>query len=472
MPTIPVSPAALVLTAALSTLGAEAPAQVDDVPTYAPTVDRILREAVARGRAYDMLTDLCTTAPHRLAGSPGAAAAVEWARQTFEEVGLENVRLEPVIVPHWERGDVCRVTLAAPAGLAGEELTAIALGSSVATPEFGLTAGVIEVQSFEELSERRAEAAGKIVFFNRPMDPESIDTFKAYGGAVDQRVRGASEAAKVGAVAALVRSMTTRHDDVPHTGNMRYSPGVPQIPTAALSTVAAERLSDMIEADLPIELHFVQDPQWFDDEPSANVIGEIVGSTYPDEILVVGGHLDGWDVGQGAHDDGAGTCEAIEAARLLVHLGLRPKRTIRVVAFMNEENGLAGGRAYRADHADEMPNHVFALESDSGGFRPRGFTTTARPEAKAILDEIAKLLEQADCGLMLEGAGGADIGPMALDGVPLAGLHPDSSRYFDVHHSENDTLATVNDREVNLAAGAMASLLYVLADLDERLPRR
>lgn len=469
---MPVTTASRPLAALLTAvLGAGATAQADDVAAYAPTVDTILREAVARGRAYELLTDLCTTAPHRLSGSPGAAAAVEWARQTFEDVGLQNVRLEPVVVPHWERGEVCEVTIAGPAGLAGESLSAIALGSSVATPPFGLTAEVIEVQDFDELDARRDEAAGRIVFFNRPMDPESFDTFAAYGGAVDQRVRGASEAAKTGAVAALVRSMTTRLDDVPHTGNMRYARGVRQIPTAALSTVASERLSDMLAAGVPVRLHFTQDPEWHDDEVSANVVGEIVGSEFPDEVLVVGGHLDGWDVGQGAHDDGAGTCEAIEAARLLLHLGLRPKRTIRVVAFMNEENGLAGGKAYRAAYADQMDRHVFALESDSGGFRPRGFTTTARPRGKAVLDAIAELLAPADCGLMMSGGGGADIGPMALDGVPLAGLHPDSSRYFDVHHSANDTLATVNDREVNLAAGAMAALLYVLADLDEPLPR-
>ncbi len=456
---------------ALACLAAVSPPR-GDVAAYAEDVDTILREAVARGRAYERLVDLCTTAPHRLSGSAGAAAAVEWARQEMIDIGLENVRLEPVTVPHWERGDVCLVRVAEPAGLVGDELTSITLGSSVATPEFGLTAEVIEVQSFEELAERRAEADGKIVFFNRPMDPESINTFAAYGGAVGQRSRGASEAAKAGAVAALIRSMSTRLDDVPHTGNMSYAVGVPKIPTAALSTVASERLSDMIEAGVPVKLHFRQNPVWHADKPSANVVGEIVGTTFPEEILVVGGHLDGWDVGQGAHDDGAGTCEAFEAARLLLQLGLRPKRTIRVVAFMNEENGLAGGRAYREQHAAEMPNHVFALESDSGGFRPRGFTTTAKGDAKAILDEIAKLLEPADCGLMLDGRGGADIGPMQLDGVLLAGLRPDSSRYFDVHHSESDTLATVNDREVNLAAGAMAALLYVIADLDERLPRR
>lgn len=440
------------------------------VAPYAETVERILREAIARGQAYDSLVDLCTTAPHRLSGSTGAAAAVEWSRQAMEAAGLENVHLEPVIVPHWERGSTCRVRVVSPPALAGEELTALALGGSIATPPQGVVAKAIEVADFEELLARRDEAEGSIVFFNRALDPELVNSFSAYGGAVNQRVNGAAEAAKAGGVAAVVRSMSTRLDDFPHTGTMRYPPGVPRIPTCALSTLAANKLSGWL-ADGPVTLRFDQDPRWLEDKPSSNVIGEWRGSERPDEVLVVGGHLDGWDVGQGAHDDGAGCCEALEAVRLLRHLGLRPRRTIRLVHFMNEENGLAGGRTYHADHVEEMGQHVFALESDRGGFAPLGFTTNAKPKAKAYLDAIAALMAGFGCGDMDTGGGGADIGPMALDGVVLAGLKPSPHRYFDLHHSERDTLEQVSHREINLAAGTMAALLYVLADMEPDLPR-
>jgi len=455
----------------LSALLAAPPVASGQLETYHETVERLVRRALSEGRAYTRLAELVDVAPHRLSGSPGAAAAVEWARQTMEREGLQNVRLEPVTVPHWVRGEVAELRVSGPPALAGAPLSIVALGGSVGTPPSGVTGRVLEVTSFNEVARLGERARGAILFYNRPMDASLLDPFDAYRGAVSQRTRGAIEAARVGAAAVIVRSMTTRRDDVPHTGGMRYEDGVPRIPAAAVSTLGADWLSARLAAGHEVELTLRLDCETLTDEPSFNVVGELVGSERPDEIVVVGGHLDAWDVGQGAHDDGAGCCQSIEAVRLIRELGLRPRRTIRVVLFMNEENGLRGGRAYRADHADELDRHVLALESDSGGFVPRGFTTNANPEAFAILESIVGLLEPAGAGTLWPGGGGADISPMAPHGVVLVGLKPDPQRYFDLHHSHSDVLSAVSDRELNLGAGVMAALLYVVADLPEPLPR-
>ena len=299
--------------------GAAAAGAPNPLAPYSATVERILQAALEEGRAYQLLSELCAEAPHRLSGSPGAARAVEWVHAQMLAAGFENVRLEPCLVPHWERGSPERLTVRLPAadGAADVELPILALGGSVATPEGGLRAGVIEVESFEELRARAAEAAGKIVFFNRPMDQREFDTFRAYGGSVSQRSRGAVEAARAGGVAALVRSMCTRIDDFPHTGTMGYEEGLERVPSAAVSTRGAEQLSAWIAAgadpQLTLELACVQ----HEDVESFNVVGELVGSELPDEVVVVGGHLDCWDVGQGAHDDGAGCMQAFEVVRLL-----------------------------------------------------------------------------------------------------------------------------------------------------------
>ncbi len=440
------------------------------VAPYRDTVQAIIDRSLEVGGAFPLLTELCTRAPHRLSGSPGAAAAVEWARQQMERAGLENERLVPVTVPHWERGSIEQLHIVAPAALR-EELTILALGGTEGTPPEGVSGEVIEVQSFDELFERAAEAEGKIVFFNRPMDARLPSTFEAYGGAVGQRANGAAEAAKVGAVAAIVRSVTTRLDDFPHTGGMRYQDGIPRIPTAAVSTLDAERLSTLIERAGPIELTLRLDARWRDDAPSFNVVGEIVGDERPEEIVLVGGHLDGWDVGQGAHDDGSGSMHALQAVRLIKQLGLSPRRTIRVCLFMNEENGLRGAAAYRAAFADELERHVFALESDRGGFTPRGFTTNAKPEARAIIEAVAGMYTAVGADKVIDGSGGADINGLATHGVVLAGYLPDGQRYFDLHHSERDTLDQVSPRELELGAGVIAGLIYVVADLEQTLPR-
>jgi len=434
-------------------------------------VERIVGAALAEGEAYSMLAELCRVAPNRLTGSPGYTAAAEWARQTMERAGLENVRLETTPAPHWTRGDVGEVRIVEPPELAGTALPMVALGGSVPTPELGLTAEVVAVDGLEAAAELGEAARGRIVLFNGPMDPTRLDTFGAYGGAVGQRVHGASAAARVGAVGALVRSMTTRRDDVPHAGGMRYAADAPRIPTAAISTLAADRLAALLDAGRRVVVHFRQDCRTLGEVPTHNVVGELVGREHPEQVLVVGGHLDAWDVSEGAHDCGGGCCQAIEAARLLRSLDLVPRRTIRVVLFGNEENGLAGGKAYAADHADEMGDHLLALESDRGVFTPRGFTTNANPAARATLEEIVALLAHTGASELRNGGGGADIGPMRAHGVVQVGYLPDAQRYFDLHHTARDTFDEISDREINLGAGVIAALLYVVADLEEPLPR-
>ena len=303
------------------------------------------------------------------------------------------------------------------------------------------------------------------------MDGTLLSTFPAYGGAVGQRVNGASEAARVGGVAALVRSMTTRLDDFPHTGGMRYAEGIEKVPTAAVSTRGAELISDLLEKGETVKLQLELDCKSFEPAPSFNVIGELVGREKPEEIVVLGGHLDCWDVGQGAHDDGGPCCQTIEAVRLIKKLGLRPRRTLRVIMFMNEENGLGGAKAYYADHKDEMKNHVFSVESDSGAFTPRGFQSNASPEAMKVLRDIAMLFEGTGGERIAQGGGGADVSPMKQSGVIVGSYLPDSQRYFDLHHSERDTIDQVSPREIEMGAGLIASLVYVIADLEVRLPQ-
>lgn len=448
-----------------------APSDVEAVADYGPTVDRILAASLAEGRAYDLLTELCAVAPRRLAGSPGASAATAWARETLRALGFQNVRLEEVTVPHWVRGEVGEVRFAEPPQLSGDSIPMLALGGSVGTPTEGVTAEVILADGIDAVAALGEAARGKIVLLNRPMDPSLVSTFDAYGGAVGQRSRGAVEAAKVGAVGALVRSMTPNHDDVPHTGATRYTDGVTRIPFAAISTNGADHIASLIASGQRVVVTLRQDCRTLPDTEGHNVIGEWPGRELPEEILVVGGHLDAWDVGQGAHDDGGGCCQAIAAVKLLMDLGLQPRRTLRVVLFANEENGLAGGKGYLAAHRDEMDRHVLALESDSGVFTPRGFSTDANPEAFAILAAVSQLLRGADAGKLEKGGGGADIGPMRAEGVVQLGYLPDSQRYFDLHHTHEDTLDKVSPREINLGTGVMAAMLYVIADLPETLPR-
>lgn len=446
-----------------------------EIESYRPVVERLVREALVNGQAFEMLTSLCTTAPHRLSGSPGAAAAVEWAQRAMTEAGLENVRLQPCMVPTWVRGDVQRLTVLSPPELAGQELPILALGGSIATPTAGIEGELVEITSWAQLDAMGPDAlAGKIAFFNRPMDPALLDYGAAYGGAVDQRGRGASAAARRGGIGALVRSMTARIDDVPHTGAMRYAEGVPKVPAAAVSTLAADRLAAALRAGQRVRVRLQLDCRTLPDSPSANVIGELVGREHPAEVVLVGGHLDCWDVGQGAMDDGGGCCQSIEAVRLMKALGLRPRRTVRVVLFMNEENGGRGADAYRETAAagpGGLDGHLLAIESDSGPFTPRAFSTNANATAMSTLQQIGALLRPTGLAEVVPGGGGADIDELAPYGVIVMGYEPDGQRYFDFHHSEHDTLAQISPRETNLGAACMAAMAYVVADLEQSLPR-
>ncbi len=444
-------------------------AVIKEVRGYRTRIREMIRTSLKHGQAYEHLREMCATVPKRVSGSPGAAAAVLWAKQLMERLEFDNVHLEEVMVPHWEPGNNPSLRVTSPANAESTRLPFTPLGGSVPTPLEGITAEVLEVQSIGQLRRIGDQAKGKIVFFNRPMDQTLLSTGQAYGGAVRQRTRGAAEAGKVGAVAVIVRSVSTRSDDAPHTGAMSYQDGVEKIPAGAVSMLGADRLSALLKNKKGVKVCLKLDSQWFKDELSYNVIGEITGSEKPDEILVVGGHLDAWTTGDGAHDDGAGCMHSVEALRLIKEMGFKPKRTIRCVLFMNEENGLRGGRAYYRAHLAEMDKHVLALESDSGGFTPRGFSSDAHKEAKIVLDEIAKLLVNAGAGKVYGGGGGADVSPMRASGVILMGFRPDGHRYFDLHHSRNDVFSSVNERELELGAACIASMLYVVADLKDTL---
>ena len=410
----------------------------------------------------EMLTELTTKVGNRVSGSPQAEQAVAWAKKKMEELGFDKVHTEPVTVPHWVRGKVEKCSIVNSKSHGNASLTVCALGGSIGTPDEGVTAEVYEVKSFDALQAEKDKAKGKIIFFNRPFDNSKISTFEAYGGAVNQRGQGAVEAAKVGGIAALVRSMTTRIDDVPHTGAMNYNDSIPKVPAAAVSTIGANLLSELLEKEKNVKINLKLSSQILSDVESENVIGELTGTEKPNEVIVIGGHLDSWDKGQGAHDDGSGCVHSMEALRLLKQLDLKPKRTIRCVLFMNEENGLRGGKAYAAkDRPGEK--HIAAIETDAGGFTPRGFGVTSDSVTFEKIARWAYLFESIEADRIRKGGGGADISELGKKGVPEIGLRVDGQRYFDYHHSDSDTIDKVNERELELGATALAVLVYVLA---------
>jgi len=339
-----------------------------------------------------------------------------------------------------------------------------ALGGSIATPKNGITAEVIEVQSIKELETLGiAKIKGKIVFYNRPMEPENIETFVSYGRCGDQRRSGAREAAKYGAVATIVRSLNLRQDDFPHTGAQSYGdlPKEQYIPTAAISTNAAELLSKKLKENSKLKFYMKLSCQAFDDVLSYNVIGEIKGSEHPEKIMTVGGHLDSWDLADGSHDDGAGVVQSMAVVECFKKLNYKPKNTIRVVLFMNEENGGRGGKKYEDVSRRNDENHIFALESDAGGFSPRGFSFECDEANFQKVNSWKYLFEPYFIHNFVEGGTGSDIEPLTSNKIVKAGLKPDSQRYFDYHHAANDTFDAVNKRELELGAATMASLEYL-----------
>lgn len=427
-------------------------------------IRKIYDEALARGKSYEMLDYLCNTIGPRLSGSPGAAASVEWTRHIMQRYGFDSVWLQPVMVPHWVRGkkEIGRIVNSKKLGM--QEVNVCALGNSVGTGAGGVLANVVEVKSWDELKALGEKNAlrGKIVFYNRPMDPKLLQMFASYGGAVDQRANGASEAAKYGAIGAIVRSMGVNSEDYPHTGSLRYALNIPKIPAIAIATRHADLLSELLKDDKDIKFYMETHCEQLPDAPSFNVIGELKGSQYPDEIIVVGGHLDSWDLGQGAHDDGAGCVQSIEVLRIFKAMGYKPKRTIRAVMFMNEENGLRGGVEYARQAELKKEKHIAAMESDRGGFTPRGFTVPVNPKAKEKIRGWKPLLEPYGLTDFNQEGGGADISPLATQGVPLMGFLPDSQRYFNYHHTPEDTFDKVDKRELELGAASMAALIYLI----------
>ena len=427
-------------------------------------ISEIYTNSLTNGQSYSWLEHLSNNIGSRLSGSLGAEKAVEWTKDELESMGLDKVWLQPVMVPKWVRGVPEFAYIETSPGKT-IKVNICALGGSISTPPTGLKSKVIEVSGVDELEKLGAEnIEGKIVFFNRPMDASLINTFESYGGCVNQRYSGAMEASKFGAIGVIVRSMNLRIDDFPHTGSMTYGDIPPQkrIPSAAISTKHADLLSGMVKLDNNVQFYFKQNSKQLDDVLSHNVIGEITGSEFPDEYIVVGGHLDSWDLGDGAHDDGAGCTQSMEVLRLLKLSGIKPKRSIRVVLFMNEENGLRGGNKYAEIAAQKNENHIFALESDAGGFTPRGFYFDCDQSNFEQILSWKSLFKPYLIHFFELGGSGADIGPLKNETNVLSGLKPDSQRYFDYHHAPNDTFDAVNKRELELGAATMTSLVYLI----------
>jgi hypothetical protein len=427
-------------------------------------IQGIYQQALTQGKAYQWLDHLSNNIGGRLSGSLNAERAVQWGKDELSSLSLDRVFLQPVMVPKWVRGTFEYASIITGPGRS-MNVPVCSLGGSIATPSAGLLAKVIEVKDFEELEALGAEKVkGKFVFYNRAMPAGLINTFEAYSKSVDQRSRGAAVAARLGAVGVIVRSMNLRLDDYPHTGAMNYGdlPNKLRIPAAAISTNGAQLLSSMLSLNKDLDFYLKQDCKNFPDVPSHNVVGEIIGSEFPDQIIVVGGHLDSWDLGDGAHDDGAGIVQSMEVLQLFKTMNYKPKRTIRVVLYMNEENGLRGGNAYAKFAKSNKENHIFALESDAGGFSPRGFIFEA---SKAQFNQILSwkiYFEPYLASNFQLGGSGADIGPLRNGKTVLSGLRPDSQRYFDYHHAANDTFDAINKRELELGAAAMASLVYLV----------
>ena len=430
--------------------------------TDSTTIKHIFNSALTNGQSYQWLAVLSNTIGGRLSGSKEAQQAVEWGEKLMLDLGFDKVWLQPIMVPHWVRGEKEEAYFTV--NETKFNVSICALGGSIATSENGISGEVIEVKSLEEAKNLGEKLKGKIVFFNRPFDATLIRTFQAYGGCVDQRYAGAMVTGKYGAIGAIVRSMTNSIDDYPHTGVMSYGDLLEEekVPTAAISTKAANLLSEQLKENPNLKFYFKQSCKTLPDAPSFNVIGEITGSEFPEKYITVGGHLDSWDIGDGAHDDGAGIVQSIEVLRLLKLNNIKPKHTIRAVLFMNEENGLRGGKKYAEEAKKNNEVHVAALESDSGGFTPRGFSFDASDENYNLFMSWKPLLEGYGLHDINKGGSGADIGQLKSETISLFGYRPDSQRYFDYHHAETDTFDKVNKRELELGAASMTSLIYLL----------
>lgn len=424
-------------------------------------VRKIYDEVLQNGQCHQNLQVLCKQIGHRLSGSAAADKAILWGRDLLQSYGPDKVWLQPVMVPVWKRGNGETGYVIGENGERTRTRIA-ALGGSVGCPQ-GVTGELIEVKSFAQLDSLGEEGVrGKIVFFNRPMNPLHINTGAAYGGAVDQRGDGAARAARYGARAVIVRSMTLAVDTFPHTGGTWYADEFPKIPAAAISTVDANALSVRMRKDKNLRYELTLNCRDMPDKEQANVIAEWRGSTHPERIITIGGHLDSWDIGEGAHDDGAGIVHSIETLRILKAIGYKPRNTIRIVLFINEENGNRGGITYADEARAKGEYHFAAIESDAGGFVPRGFRMDGTDGQLAWLKAQAPLFDAYDLHYFRGGGSGVDIGPLKDGRVALIGLVPDSQRYFDYHHSDRDTWEHVNKRELELGAASVAALVYLI----------
>ncbi len=425
-------------------------------------IKKLSDDILANGKAYDLLYQLTKNVGGRLAGSPQFAQAVKWGKATMDGIGADKVYLQECMVPHWVRGKGDKIAITGINNKAVSiSLDAMALGNSLGNGKT-VTADVIAVKDFAELEKRKDEVKGKIVFYNYPFNPTYVVPGRAYGESGIYRHSGASRAAKYGAVAVVIRSLTEATDNNPHTGAMQYDSAFTKIPAAALGLKDADRLWKETQSSvvkLSVTMHGKQMP----DTIGYNVIAELKGTTFPDEFITVGGHLDSWDVNEGAHDDGAGVVHTIEVLRALNAAGYHPKHSIRFVLFANEENGLRGGSKYAEIAKEKNEKHIFALESDEGGFTPRGFGFGVSPAQYQKLLTWQTLLKPYGGGDFANGGGGADIGPLARNfKTPVAGLTPDNQRYFDIHHARSDVFENVNKRELLLGAVNMAALIYLV----------
>jgi hypothetical protein len=440
---------------------------------YRATADQLIDAALADNDGYAKLAYLCDRIGARLSGSESLERAIKWAEETMKKDGLSNVRTIPVKVPHWVRG-------AESARLESPDhrlLHMLGLGNSVGTPKGGVTADVVVVSNFAELDKIGAGVTGKIVLFNAP--------YEGYGQTVQYRSNGPSRAAALGALAVLVRSVTPLAMQIPHTGALSYDESKPKIPAAAISIEDAMALARFQEQKIPVKVHLEMSAHFEPDADSFDVMGEIPGREKPEEVVVLGGHIDSWDVGRGAQDDGSGIIASLQAVALMKKLGLQPRRTVRVVFWVNEENGGRGGEAYRKWIGDKIDSHVAAIEMDGGAETPRGFgyggggeggrgrgRGNAAPTDAASMDlmkQIGKLLDRINAGEITGGGGGSDIAPLIRDGVPGIGERSSGAHYFDWHHTETDTLDKVDLQDFRKSIAAMSVMSYVLADMPGRL---
>jgi carboxypeptidase Q len=452
-------PAALLLTGVV-VFGAAGMRQHDSedwLEPYRDTAERLIAEATSNHFAWERLAEMTDTFGHRLSGSASLEAAIQWAADEMRRDGLENVRLDPVKVPHWVRGDES-AEIVSPGP---HRLAMLGLGNSIGTPPEGVEGEILVVRNFEELERHRNRVPGRIIVYNVP--------FTTYARTVVYRTDGPSRAASFGAIAALVRSVGPPGLRTPHTGALRYATGEPQIPAAAIATEDADRLQRMQDRGTAVRVRLRMDAHFLPDADSFNVIGEVRGRERPHEYVVVGGHLDSWDVGTGASDDGGGCIVTWEALRLMKKLGLRPRRTVRVVLFTNEENGLRGAFDYRDRYRYELPNHVMMLESDTGVFRPTGFGFTGTDTARQRVRQIASLLRPIGADTIGPTGGGADIGPsVQAASIPAMSLEV-AGDYFLIHHTEADTVDKIDPDHMARAAAAVAVMTYVVAEMPERL---